>query len=219
MAALPLSRPETPQTTSHFHLLTQHNGFSEKLCKRPFLLWWRLCCVRGTPPAAVPGHPSLFGAHFRLACWLEVDVCVVYCCMRWFVVFDLFVCVPHGMKERQRGAEEERKGKEKQKTSETHVGQHAHSSSQRSDPLWHSTVQKSGDSKAHSKRPGSRKAHNRVRQRKLKSVVKERTEPGGPEPVLETGEERALRHNTTRRSLNHDHRSERCGHLEVHNRF
>ena len=32
-------------------------------------------------------------------------------------------------------------------------------------------------------------------------------------------EEKALRHNATRRSLNHSYRGEICGHLEVHNRF
>ena len=32
-------------------------------------------------------------------------------------------------------------------------------------------------------------------------------------------EEKALRHNATRRTLNHSYRGEICGHLEVHNRF
>ena len=56
------SEPESFQNTSHFHPVTQHNGFSEKLCYNPFLLLWRLCCVTGTPPAAVSGPLNFRGA-------------------------------------------------------------------------------------------------------------------------------------------------------------
>ena len=50
------SEPDSFQNTSHFHPVTQHNGFLEKLCCSSFLLLWWLCCVTGTPPAAVSGH-------------------------------------------------------------------------------------------------------------------------------------------------------------------
>ena len=65
MAVLLPSKPENLQNTSHFHPVTQHNGFSEKLCQRLLLLFWRLCCVTRTPPAAVSGHLSPLGAHLR----------------------------------------------------------------------------------------------------------------------------------------------------------
>ena len=61
LAALAPSDPETFQNTSHFHLVTQHNGFLEKVCYNSFLLLWRLCCVTGTPPAAVSGHLNGLG--------------------------------------------------------------------------------------------------------------------------------------------------------------
>ena len=79
----------------------------------------------------------------------------------------------HGMKGRRGGAEDERKWKGTQKPQETHVGRQAHFSIQRRNPLWPSTIQKVADSQAYSKRPGSQTAHSRVRQRKLKSVIKE----------------------------------------------
>ena len=55
------SEPESFQNTSHFHPVTQHNGFLEKLCCSSFLLLWWLCCVTGTPPAAVSGHLNGLG--------------------------------------------------------------------------------------------------------------------------------------------------------------
>ena len=79
----------------------------------------------------------------------------------------------HGMKGRRGGAEDERKWKGTQKPQETHVGRQAHFSIQRGNPLWPSTIQKVADSQTYSKRPGSQTAHSRVRQRKLKSVIKE----------------------------------------------
>ena len=102
---------------------------------------------------------------------------------------------------------------------ETHVAQHAHSLSQRSGPLWHSPVQKSSDSTTHRTRPGSKKADNRVRPRKLNSVILKPNACGGREPVLEAGEHRAVRHNTRRRSLNHYDSREPSGRLEGHSRF
>ena len=62
LAALVPSDPETFQNTSHFHPVTQHNGFLEKLCCSSFLLLWWLCCVTGTPPAAVSGPLNFRGA-------------------------------------------------------------------------------------------------------------------------------------------------------------
>ena len=96
---------------------------------------------------------------------------------------------------------------------------HAPSLSQRSGSLWHSPVQKSKDSTTYGERPGSTKANNRVRPRKLKSVVLKPNTCGGREPVLEAGEHRAVRHNTRRRSLNHYNGTEPAGRLESHNRF
>ena len=58
------SEPESFQNTSHFHPVTQHNGFLEKLCCSSFLLLWWLCCVTGTPPGAVSGHLNFLGAPF-----------------------------------------------------------------------------------------------------------------------------------------------------------
>ena len=107
----------------------------------------------------------------------------------------------------------------KQKTLETRVAQRAHSLSQRSGPLWHSPVQKSSDSTTHRPRPGSKKANNRVRPRKLTSVILRPNACGGREPVLEAGEHRAVRHNTRRRSLNHYDSTEPSGRLIGHNRF
>ena len=82
-----------------------------------------------------------------------------------------------------------------------------------------SPVQKSRDSTMHGKRPGSKKANNRVRPRKLKSVLLTPNSCGGRAPVLETGEHRAVRHNTRRRSLNHYDSREPSGRLEGHSRF
>ena len=85
--------------------------------------------------------------------------------------------------------------------------------------MWHSPVQKSKDSTTYGERPGSTKANNRVRPRKLKSVVLKPNTCGGREPVLEAGEHRAVRHNTRRRSLNHYNGTGPAGRLESHNRF
>ena len=71
----------------------------------------------------------------------------------------------------------------------------------------------------HGKRPGSKKANNRVRPRKLKSVILTPNSCGGRAPVLEAGEHRAVRHNTRRRSLNHYDSPEPSGRLEGHSRF
>ena len=102
---------------------------------------------------------------------------------------------------------------------ETHVAQHAHSLSQRSGPLWHSPVQKSSDSTTHQTRPGSKKADNRVRPRKVNWVILKPNACGGREPVLEAGEHRAVQHNTRRCSLNHYGSHRPSGRLEGHNRF
>ena len=71
----------------------------------------------------------------------------------------------------------------------------------------------------HGKRSGTKKANNRDRPRKLKSVILTPNSCGGRAPVLEAGEHRAVRHNTRRRSLNHYDSTEPSGRLIGHNRF
>ena len=50
LAALVPSDPETFQNTSHFHLVTQHNGFLEKACYNSFFMIVAVVlCYRGAP--------------------------------------------------------------------------------------------------------------------------------------------------------------------------
>ena len=169
---------------------------SQRSCVRDFFCYFGGCVVsQGRPPRLSPDISALSALTY---------------------VKEILT---HGMKGRRGGAEDERKWKGTQKPQETHVGRQAHFSIQSRNPLWPSTIQKVADSQAYSKRPGSQTAHSRVRQRKLKSVIKELDAFGVTKPVLEAAEGKPLRHNTTRRSLNHSRRGEICGHLEVHNRF
>ena len=138
MAVLLPSKPENLQNTSHFHPVTQHNGFSEKLCQRLLLLFGGCVVSQGRPPRLSPDISALSALTY---------------------VKEILT---HGMKGRRGGAEDERKWKGTQKPQETHVGRQAHFSIQRRNPLWPSTIQKVADSQAYSKRPGSQTAHSRV---------------------------------------------------------
>ena len=189
MAVLLPSKPENLQNTSHFHPVTQHNGFSEKLCQRLLLLFWRLCCVTRTPPAAVSGHLSPLGAHLRQG---DTDP--------WY-------------ERKTRGCRGREKVERNTETARDARGRQAHFSIQRRNPLWPSTTE------------GGRFASV------LQTTRVANSAQPSPSTEIKIGyqgigcvrggkaEEKALRHNATRRSLNHSYRGEICGHLEVHNRF
>ena len=189
MAVLLPSKPENLQNASHFHPVTQHNGFSEKLCQRLLLLFWRLCCVTRTPPAAVSGHLSPLGAHLRQG---DADP--------WY-------------ERKTRGC----RGREKvERNTET-----ARDARRTPSALFNP-------------KPEPLVAQHDTEGGRFASVLQTtrvaNSEQPSPSTEIKIGyqgigcvrggkaEEKALRHNATRRSLNHSYRGEICGHLEVHNR-
>ena len=159
------------------------------------MLFWRLCCVTRTPPAAVSRHLSPLGAHVRRT---DTSPC-----------YEMKTKGCRGRGNVEQNKENVRDSCRTPSTLlgpkvEPRVGQHGTEGARFTSVL---------------KATGVAKNTKPIPSTEIKIGYQGIECVRGAKPVLGAGEERALRHNTTRRPLNLYYRGELCGYREAHSQI